>query len=172
MSATKPPELLLVLICESVRQEPLGKLSVLGWYNGDEIILHRLPSAPDPWIPTLPGLAFLFQFLGGEGTFPVKFSFADPAGKQIAEMDFGEKEFRPGARTTLAITGNGPISLKNFGSYVACVSVGEKKFRHKIHIKEGAPLSDAAASLPQLPPSLPESSGSGRGAPKRKRKKN
>ena len=65
------------LLCEDVREEVNNKLSIIGVFQNDEIVLQK-----DILIPSL--MAVLFA-RGGEGPCETKVSLTDPAGQTMIE---------------------------------------------------------------------------------------
>lgn len=67
----------IFLICDDVRPEPGNKASYLGVLGSDRAVLNVPPGDN----AVLPGLAFIFTFVDGEGTFKLKLGVIDPEGK-------------------------------------------------------------------------------------------
>ena len=65
------------LICEDVREEVNNKLSIIGVFPNDDIVLQK-----DILIPSL--MAVLFA-RGGEGPCETRISFTDPKGQTVIE---------------------------------------------------------------------------------------
>lgn len=72
------PQIDSCLVCELVRPEPFGKLSVLGFFGilpNVNIVVSRLDQ------PTV--LAFLFNGTVSAGTFALSFAVIDPDGNRV-----------------------------------------------------------------------------------------
>jgi hypothetical protein len=65
------------LLCEDVREEVNNKLTVIGVFPNDYIVLQK-----DVLIPSL--MAVLFA-RGGEGSFETRVSLTDPKGQMVIE---------------------------------------------------------------------------------------
>jgi hypothetical protein len=65
------------LLCEDVREEVNNKLTIIGVFPNDDIVLRK-----DVVIPSL--MAVLFA-RGGEGTCETKISLTDPKGQAVIE---------------------------------------------------------------------------------------
>src|ERR1700746_950006 len=65
------------LLCEDVREEVNNKLSIIGVFSNDEIVLQK-----DILIPSL--MAILFA-RGGEGPGETRVSLTDPNGQAVIE---------------------------------------------------------------------------------------
>jgi hypothetical protein len=65
------------LVCEDVREEVNNKLTIIGVFPNDDIVLRK-----DVVIPSL--MAVLFA-RGGEGTCETKISLTDPKGQAVIE---------------------------------------------------------------------------------------
>jgi hypothetical protein len=65
------------LLCEDVREEVNNKLSIIGVFPNDDVVLQK-----DIVVPSL--MAVLFA-RGGEGPCQTKVSLTDPKGKKVIE---------------------------------------------------------------------------------------
>lgn len=65
------------LLCEDVREEVNNKLSIIGVFPNDDIVLQK-----DVVVPSV--MAVLFA-RGGEGTCETKVSLTDPTGQTVIE---------------------------------------------------------------------------------------
>jgi len=65
------------LLCEDVREEVNNKLTIIGVFTNDDIVLQK-----DVVIPSL--MAVLFA-RGGEGPFETRISLTDPKGQAVIE---------------------------------------------------------------------------------------
>jgi hypothetical protein len=65
------------LLCEDVREEVNNKLSIIGVFQNDDIVLQK-----DILIPSLMGVLFA---RGGEGPCETRTSLTDPAGQTLIE---------------------------------------------------------------------------------------
>src|SRR5947209_2519725 len=77
----------LFLLSEDVRMETGGKVSLLGLYSGNEVVVFGAEGAPPPIIP---GLGFFFSILGGEGNFAARFQLVSPDANPIADHEVGQ----------------------------------------------------------------------------------
>ena len=82
---------LTFVVCEELRQETGGKVSLLGVYGGEEILVI----APPGEAPILSGIGFYYCFGGGEGTFAARFELTDPHGTQVISNPVGQLVKRP-----------------------------------------------------------------------------
>ena len=70
----------LFLVCEGVRPEAGNKLTLVGFYAGDRIVV---PIGTERVL--LNSLAFLLIFRDGQGTFKTGVSLRSPSGKELFE---------------------------------------------------------------------------------------
>ncbi len=74
------------LLAEAIRDEAAGKVSLLGLYSTDEVVVQGpLPAVVPEGMHgvALQSLAILVIFVDGYGEFHVKFEFYDPDGKRF-----------------------------------------------------------------------------------------
>jgi hypothetical protein len=107
----KLPTPIFTLMCEDIRQEAFGKISLLGVYS-DHIYFKERSMR-------MRSLAFFNRFSEGEGTFNVKVKIRTASGEVLQGLDLNEVSFPPtgeSAFTTLA-TVMGNLTFKNEGVY-------------------------------------------------------
>ena len=83
----KLPTLIFTLMCEDIRQEAFGKISLLGVYS-EHIYFKEHPMR-------MRSLAFFNRFSEGEGTFNVKAKIRTASGEVLQDLDLREVAFPP-----------------------------------------------------------------------------
>lgn len=110
MKKRLPDQDAVFLVCDDVRHEGSGKVSLLGLFGGGDVQI----SGPYTEGEVIESLAIYCIFNNGEGEFQVRTKLTDPAGKETlgplekARIDRGNKfgltvRIRPFAVTSLGI---------------------------------------------------------------------
>ena len=160
--ANKLPTKIQFLLADAVRQEALGKLSLLGLYSGDVILLtgplpKTLPEGQQAL--AIPSLAILATIMDGHGTFPTTGRLIDP----------NNKTFAAGPVQPVTKTNSGPFNyilpmvpfpVTAFGTYRFELTIKGKKYTYRFvvrHIdpKVKLPTKAAAPSTSKTKPKLP-----------------
>lgn len=172
MSTKSFPTFETFLVCDDLRMEMGQKASLIGWYGGNNIILHPTISASGSKEVALPPIVFLFQLRGGEGRFGIRFSLTSPSGKSVAQADAGEADFSPNQNRTIFFKGGLSPRIDEFGEYEASLLVGSKRYSHAVRIDEGPPQGTLVFQSPPPAPQLRNNKGAKKkAAQKRKSKK-
>ena len=82
------PKRVQFLLAESVREEVGGKLTLLGYFTGNDIIMHNPMPATIPKGAkgiALSNLTILATFFGGSGTYNAEVAVYDPSGKSMLQ---------------------------------------------------------------------------------------
>ena len=117
-----------ILICEEARPELGGKLTILGFYGGDTIVVGSESA-------TLRSLTFVFSFdvLRGkqptEATFRLQRPDGQPAAPELT-MTLGEGSAR--SKTVVVQTNGLEVST---GSYVATLRVESQRLTKEFHVR-------------------------------------
>lgn len=135
------------IVCEDVRTETNGKLTLTGVYPSEIIVLNKQPAdakLPDKWLAVLPRLAFV-GFLRGVpgGKLDGDARVVTPRGEVIMSADLRGVYFEDARPSTLILQG-GAVGIPELGTYKAEFRVGDYKFAFDIEI--------SAASDFQVPP--------------------
>ncbi len=78
MKNDKYPTEVVFLLAEDIREEVRSKLSLLGVFSGDDIIIRGEK-------PAIPSLAFFLLIRDGRGTFESSFRINSEEGKNIVD---------------------------------------------------------------------------------------
>ncbi len=160
--AKKLPTAANFFLADSVREESGGKLTLIGFYSGNELILNgplpkKLPA--DAQSIALPGLSILITFFGGKGKFSLDIQLFDPKGIEFAPAHRSEISIEtPGAQNViLPII---PFPIKAFGKYMLRVKLDKQSYdyefivRHrdpkaKLHVVEEKKVGEKSKSSPK-----------------------
>lgn len=125
------------LIAEEVRPEASGKMTLLGLFPGDTIILHkgeRPEGVPENAPAGLEKLTIMATISDTEGTYKVKGKIVDPSGK-FKELELGEATIQKGFSHS-AIIELKPFLIKQPGIFHFEYIVGKKKFDFPFEVRE------------------------------------
>jgi hypothetical protein len=149
------------LLCDDVRAEADAKLTIVGLYADDKIIVNTAlnpapiaaPSLPLPrGLPVygVPQLAIASIVLDGIGTYPALGEFRDPKGNVIIRIVLGDALLVIGKTATLIVKG-GTFPVTQFGTYKFVLTLGTTDFSFDFEILAGSSISGTTAS-PSLQP--------------------
>jgi hypothetical protein len=121
------------LLCEFIRPEEGGRLTVIGLYPGNQVLVPKNTEQI-----SLP-LTFAFTILEGEGTFSTKFSIQAPSGKQIfSEHPLPDSVKSEGQPLTVSIFIQ-PFTTEEVGDFAVTLHLGNTSFRRTFTIGYAAP---------------------------------
>lgn len=129
------PALESFLVCDDIRVEYLGKITLLGWYPAGGITVHKSSAVKGEWEPALQSLAVIFVLRAGVGSHRARFTLETPSGKEIAEQNV-EMRLNPSGTSTVICKG-GPIKLPEMGAYRARLKGGPWEFVGEVKIDRG-----------------------------------
>jgi hypothetical protein len=127
------------ILCEDVRSESHGKVTLIGAYPGDIIVLA---SGPPPekllagQVAVLPRLAIAMFIKGGNGTYPVSGNLLGPREETIAQGEFGATALAQD-KSVAVVMQAGSFPVTEFGRYTMKLLVGGKKFEYMFEIRDG-----------------------------------
>lgn len=123
------PKDLQFLLADAVRQEDGGKLTVLGLYTGEAVLLKEpLPKTLPEGMKglALPGLTILATARDGHGSFNFSFKLYGPDGKSLGKGIVGAKlEKQKFAPANLLIPVQ-PFPISGFGTYRAVFKLSKQ----------------------------------------------
>ena len=125
------------LVAEIIRPEPGGKLSILGFYPGNEIKLNSLVTTP----PQLQ-LGILFVLNDGSGAFDCKLLIGVPGEKEKQEISLHISEKLPNKAHTVAASLAGFVVPRE-GVYTFSLVLDDRIYERKFNIL--FPKEEAAA---------------------------
>lgn len=136
MSKTYPEKKdVTFILCDDVRREGNGKITLLGVYSSEEISVER--EKDDDSNIELQELAFYFTIKGGEGEFKSRAKVCySPEGKPeetIFDEDFSVIKKKDGI-TAVAGFKISPIILRSYGKYTAALTLDETAFTFPFYL--------------------------------------
>jgi len=174
------PKLLRFLLADAVREESGGKLTILGLYSGDQLVLQGpLPKAVPKGFKgmALPGLTVLVMISDGHGEFECRFQIFDPNDALLGDgkaLILVNKQKDVASNLLFPIT---PFPITAFGRYRVLCKLDGRSYEYAFQIRH----QNAKARLPRLstrtesdqsaPSSSRRSLTSTKGAASRPRKK-
>ena len=131
------------VVCDDVRQETAGKVTIVGAYLGNEILCFPAPGAkfPKGIVAILGSLALVVSFHGLGGSHDGVIEISDPAGKLLGKSPLGKIEFDP-ARTAVLMFKTNNFPVPKFGLYGVKVLIGKSAYDFSFSIK---PAPNAAS---------------------------
>jgi hypothetical protein len=133
MSTPHPPSSVKFLLCDDVRSEANGKLSLIGLYPDDKIYVLSSPNVPGQpsampgFVAVLNQLAVVCLAFGGVGVFPASAKITGPSGQAFSTMLLGNPTFTHGATSTIALQG-GLFPVQSYGRYTCTLTIGAVDF--------------------------------------------
>jgi hypothetical protein len=130
-----------LLVAEDLRQEAMGKFSLLGILPGERFLVGGPAPILPPGFPSvafmIPSLAFVFIISGLEGKLTGKFSILAPDGKSEA----GSSEMVPTVAAqknspTIAFAIARPFAGPTFGEYTIRLDIGKHKWRFPLVVEK------------------------------------
>jgi hypothetical protein len=139
--SNKKPLSASFLLCEDVRPELNGKVTINGLFPGAKVLLLTKPKTKKAkgTVGRIDQLAILAMIENGSGSFPVTLLVKGPAGEKILEGKIGDVLLAEG-RTALLAFRMLPLIVPTFGSFRAEFTVGESVLPFEFHIEGVASL--------------------------------
>lgn len=110
------------ILCDAIRQEAGGKVSLLGVFANGEIV-----SAPGVSLPTSMPLAFYFLFIDGVGRFDLKIDVMTPSHKLLVDGPVNPVEKLANKNLTVAIQ-LPLVDLAEAGQYTFTVKLDSQTY--------------------------------------------
>jgi hypothetical protein len=126
----------LFFICESVRQEAHGKVSLLGLFTAGEILVPV--GTPMPLI--LASLAFLIVFKDGEGQFSLTMSLFNPSEQPIVRQAKMPEIYKEPGKAHNVMINFAPFQTPELGRFRVVVELDDRKYERTFLIREDATI--------------------------------
>ena len=124
------------ILCEDVRKEAEGKLSLLGVFLANRIFVTVAESSehsPGP-VALLSSLAVVATFRGGVGKFKTKFEIFSPGSEVVVQGTLGEVDLDRGDTSTAIFKING-FQVPEFGTFLARFTIGTEVYDFNFSIE-------------------------------------
>jgi hypothetical protein len=137
------------LLCDDVRAESSGKLTLIGLYPDDKILVQQNPALtnqpgwPAGMVAVLNQLAIVCVAFGGDGTFPASATITGPSGVPLSTMPLGTAIFQPNTPATMALQG-GLFPVAQYGQFKCTLTIGKSSFHYTFDVI-AAPVPSPAA---------------------------
>lgn len=129
------------LLCEDVRTESNGKLTLVGVYPGEIIVLNKLPPdahVPARFISVLPRLAIVLFLHDGAGSANgMAATVKSPSGELVVRANVDQFEVEKEKVGTLIVQ-TGPIGVSELGSYLLELSFGGRTRSFTFEVRAAA----------------------------------
>lgn len=170
------PKNIQFLLADHVRQEEGGKLSLLGFYSGDAVLLKGL--LPEE-IPegmegiALPGLTIVAVVRDGQGVFNSAIHLYGPNGKELGEGVKGQKLDKRKDGTASLLVPIQPFPIPGFGIYRVLLELGTREYEYQFRVGHLDPLAvfPSAKKGKKLSPSKGDPTLGKKSAAKKSRRK-
>lgn len=136
------PKEVRFLLADGVREETGGKVTVLGLYSGDDVVLQGdlPPILPEGMLGlALPNLSFLVVIKDGAGEFQVQYSLVDPMGGSIGRPNLEQTISKQKGIPTNIIVQVSPFPLSSFGRYKFLLEIDGRKFEYPFLVRHQDP---------------------------------
>jgi hypothetical protein len=117
-----------LLVCDAVRQEADGKLSLTGFFPTAEVKLD----AGTP-LPVALNLTFVFVLKDGDGQFRATFRIVDPLGTELHRYEVPEFRKLPGQAHVMMLA-VGRIPVAHSGNFAVLLEIGGERYRRALRI--------------------------------------
>lgn len=131
------PKEIQFLIADHVRQEEGGKLSLLGFYSGDAVLLKGpLPAEIPEGVGgiALPGLTIVAVVRDGQGSFDSTFHLYSPDGRELGQGVKGQKLDKAKGGAASLIVPIQPFPIPEFGIYRARLQLGKHEYEFQFKV--------------------------------------
>lgn len=138
------PKDIQFLLADHVRQEEGGKLSLLGFYSGDAVLLKGpLPEEIPDGLEgiALPGLTIVAVVRDGHGVFNSVIHLYGPNGKELGEGLRGQKLDKGKEGTANLLVSIQPFPIPGFGIYRVLLELGTHKYEYRFRVGHLDPLT-------------------------------
>jgi hypothetical protein len=120
----------LFLVCEIVRQEPEGKVTLIGVFTAGDILV------PLETALSLPSLGILFVFKDGEGKFSCTMSMFSPSGHVIIDkIKLADVEKQRESAHNLVLNFS-PFQTAEFGTFRVVIQLNDRSYERTFQIKK------------------------------------
>ena len=135
---TTPQPCVKFLLCDDARPEASGKLTLIGLYPDDKIIVQsNLAQAALPAnIAAISQLAIVAIIFDGSGSFPMRASIVGPKGHAVTTMPLGSPSLNAHAPSIVILQG-GSFPVAEYGRYTCTLSIGKTDFPFHFEILAG-----------------------------------
>lgn len=146
----------LFVLCEDVRSEAYGKVSFMGTFIGDRIVVHENPEAPKlsqdvagspKIVGVLEQLAIAVVLRDGAGEFQINLAMRSPSGKVVMRPMSGKIVSAVNSPATLVLKGYN-IPIVEFGEYEAHLSIAGTEMAFPFTIVSGPPIANVGRLQP------------------------
>jgi len=149
----RPPSRVKFLLCDDVRAETSGKMTVVGLYPADKIIVHTKGRDDRPAgspVAVLHQLAVVCLLFDGSGTHLPKVSLFGPSGQKIVESTMSEVTLNKDVSATIVLQGP-QFVVPEFGTFKAKFVIGSKEFDYQFDIAAAPEQDSTAKEVPTIP---------------------
>ena len=147
------PKSLRFLLADAIRQEAGGKLTLLGLYAGDEVVLQgELPDVvPDGMKGVaIQGLTVLIMIPDGHGEFQCRFQLFDPTGDLLIDGRAAVTVNKQKGIASNLLFPISPFPVPQFGRYRVLCDLDKRSFEYSFVIRHQDP--NATLPGPNIPP--------------------
>lgn len=138
------------LLCEDIRAEALGKISLIGVYVGERVVVWPLPGrkpTDTKDVAQIGPLAFVVVVSGPSGKYKTAFELVNPDGKRWGSKQLGKLEIKDDAASLLA-TRALQMLVPKFGQYVVRFSLDGSRFDFPFQITPAPKGAKFPAAFP------------------------
>ena len=129
------PDKVDFLLADDIRPELGEKITILGTYGGDAVILEGQQHMPGM---AMPSLAILCIGRGGEGTIRVDASLTSPTGKHSQAMPKPNEIVKEKKRNLALVFKFQPFLIEQFGTFIFKLKLDDKEYPFPFRIDNHA----------------------------------
>jgi hypothetical protein len=145
------------ILCEDVRSEIYGKLSLIGVYPGETVVLVNSPPAGTPkgQMPAISSLAFVFLVSNGNGKASPRIVVTDPKGTSGTPLQLAESTFVPENSVPIAGVAK-PFVVTELGEFSIALDIGGAEFQFPFRIRKAKGKEAQLLAFPVIAPNRPK----------------
>lgn len=135
-----PPVRCRFFLADDLRQEVGGKVSAIGLYSDDVIVLQLPTEEPAPTVEKpigFEGICVLISLSGLVGTRECNFELLGPTGTPILRAAPASVDFPTAANSVNLISKFRPFICTQFGKFKFAARIGEHRFEYEFEIRRG-----------------------------------
>ena len=128
MTATPSDVAVNFLLAESIRQETGGKLTIIGYYPGNQLLI------PKETKQLVTSIAFVFIALDGDGTFSTAVSLTAPSGKAIFKNEFLQNSVKHPGQPLSVLLAVQPFVTDETGTFDVTLHLDNATYRRSFTV--------------------------------------
>jgi len=129
------PQTVRFLLCDDVRPEATGKVSIIGLYPADVIMVRNMDGQvpPEGLVTVLGQIAIACLALNGNGTYTAGVAITGPSGQNMLSGSLGEFTLARDRNATLIVQSTN-LAVPEYGKYTLILTIGKREYPFEFNI--------------------------------------